>query len=207
MEVKKGTTTIGIVCKDGIVLAADKRASMGYLVAHKVTKKILKITDRIAMTVAGYVGDSQMLARYLRAEMQLYELTKGKKPSVKACSTLLAHILFANRMSFLPYYVQLLLAGYDESGFHLYSLDPDGGAIEDKYVSTGSGSVIAYGVLEDRYKEDMDLKEGIKVAIRALNAALKRDLATGDGISLFTITKSGIKEYKKEEIEKLMKEK
>ena len=158
-QAKHGTTTVGLVCSDGIVLAAEKRATMGYLVAHKIVEKVIPITDKIAVTTAGFVGDAQMLAKYLRSEIELYEIRRQKRVNVKAAATLLANILFGNRMSIFPFYVQILLAGTDETGYHLFSLDPDGGNIEDKCVSTGSGSVIAYGVLEDKFKEGMPIKE------------------------------------------------
>lgn len=198
---KHGTTTVGIVCSDGVVLAAEKRATMGYLVAHKIVDKVLPITDKIALTTAGMVGDAQMLAKYLKSEMELYEIRRQKKVTVKAASTLLANILFGNRP--MPFYVQLLLGGADETGFHLFALDPDGGNIEDKVVSTGSGSVIAYGVIEDQYKEGLNLKEGVRVAARAIKAAMARDIASGESIDVYTITQNGISKVPKEEIIKL----
>lgn len=202
---KHGTTTVGLVCSDGVVLAAEKRATAGYLVAHKVADKIIPITDKIAITIAGFVGDAQMLAKYLRAEIELYEIRRQKKVTVKAAATLLANILFSNRMSMFPFYVQILLAGHDETGYHLFSLDPDGGNIEDKMVSTGSGSVIAYGVLEDKYTEGINYKEGIAIAARAIKAAMARDIASGEGIDIYVITDKGTSKVPKEEIEKIVK--
>jgi len=198
---RHGTTTIGIICNDGVILAADKRASMGYMVASKTVEKILSITDRIAMTTAGLVGDAQMLAKYLKAEMELYEIRRQRRVSVKAAATLLSNILFGQR----PYnfYVQLLLAGSDEDGYHLGSLDPSGSLLFDNYTSTGSGSVFAFGVLEDSYKEKMELKDGLKLALRSMKAALARDIATGDGIDIWVINEKGTKKLSKEEIQKI----
>jgi proteasome beta subunit len=199
---RHGTTTIGLVCADGVILAADKRASMGYMIASRTVEKILPITDKIAMTTAGLVGDAQMLAKYLRAEMELYEVRRQREVTLKAAGTMLANILFGQR----PYsfYVQLLLAGSDPTGYHLYSLDPSGSLIEDKYTSTGSGSVFAFGVLEDKFKENMPLKEALTVITRALKAALARDIATGDGMDIWLINDKGIKKYTKDEIEKVL---
>ncbi|MCW1296117.1 MAG: archaeal proteasome endopeptidase complex subunit beta [Candidatus Parvarchaeota archaeon] len=201
---KTGTTTLGIVTKDGIVFAADKRVTMDYLIAHKVFEKIFEVTDRIALTMAGLVGDAQLLAKFLKIEMELYKVRKQKKPSVKAACTLLSHILFNNRMSPFPYYVQILLGGVDETGFHLFSLAADGGSVEDKYISTGSGSVIAYGVLEEGYKEGMSLEEGIKLAVKAVNAAMQRDVYSGNGIDVVTITKQGFKRLDEKEVNKIL---
>jgi len=199
---RHGTTTIGIVCTDGVILAADKRASMGYMIASKTVEKIIMITDKIAMTTAGMVGDAQMLARYLKAEMELYEIRRQRVINVKASATLLGNILFGQRP--YPFYVQLLLAGYDETGGHLYSLDPSGSVIGDKYTSTGSGSVFAYGVLDDQYKEGMNVAEGKLVILKALKSAMARDIATGDGMDVWVINEKGITKLKKEEIAKIL---
>lgn len=199
---KHGTTTVGIVCKSGLVLAAEKRATMGNLIAHRIVTKIVPITDRIAMTIAGLVGDAQAIERFLKAQMRIYEFKYGKKATVKSCAAFLSNILFSNRMSPWPFYVQLLLGGFDETGVHLYTLVADGSVIEDKYISTGSGSVIAYGVLEDQFKEGMDLDEGISIAYRGVSAAMKRDVNSGDGIDVFTITNTGIKRLSQDEVQK-----
>ena len=203
-NVKHGTTTVGIIAKDGVVLVADKRATMGHLIAHKHVDKILPITDRIVMTTAGAVGDAQMLVKYLQAEMSLYETKRYKKPSVTVAANLLANILFGNRMNFRPFFVQLLLAGYDETGPHLFSLGADGSNLEDKYISTGSGSVMAYGVLEDKFKEGLSIPEAIKIGARAVKAAISRDVYTGNGVDVYTITKEGYKKLSKEEIDKIL---
>ena len=202
---KHGTTTVGIITTEGAVLAAEKRATMGYLIAHKNVDKVIPITEKIAMTIAGYVGDAQMLAKYLKAEMELYEIRKQKQVNVKSAANLLSNILFGNRMSIFPFYVQILLAGVDKTGHHLFSLDSDGGCIPDQYISTGSGSVIAYGVLEDNFKEELSLKEGIDIAARAIKAAMARDAFSGEGIDIYTLTNKGIKKVPKEEIDKLIK--
>ena len=189
---KTGTTTVGLVCKDGVVLAAEKKSTLGYLVGSKEAEKILPLDSHIAMTIAGISGDAQALARYLRAEFKLFELQNGRKISVKAASTLLANILQGNK--FYPYFVQIIVAGWDEKGW-IFSLDPVGGIEEEKkFFSTGSGSPIALGVLEDSYKEAMSTDEGVKVAVRAIKSAMERDIASGGaGIDVAVINKDGIK--------------
>ena len=204
-QMKKGTTTVGLMFKEGVVLAADRRAAMGYLVASKSAKKILEVTDRIAMTTAGGVGDNQMLNRYLKSEMKMYEIRKQKKPNVKATATILSHILFSKRMSFTPFLVQIILAGVDENGPHLYSLDLSGGISEDLYTATGSGSVVAYGLLENSYKKGMEMESAVKLAVNAVNVAIQRDIGTGDGIDVMVITKDGIKRLPEERIKEILK--
>ncbi|HDO19679.1 MAG TPA: archaeal proteasome endopeptidase complex subunit beta [Thermoplasmatales archaeon] len=193
-----GTTTLGLVCKDGVVLATERRATMGTLIAHKATKKLFQIDDHLGLTTAGLVGDVQVLARYLSAEAKLYKWNREVKMPVEAAATLMANIL--NQSKFFPYYVQLIIGGYDLFGPHVYSLDAAGGAIPDKYVATGSGSPYAYGVLEDNYRDDMNVDEGIDLAIRALSAAMRRDSASGDGIDVAVITKDGFRFIPDEEI-------
>ena len=176
-ELKKGTTTLGLVCKDGIVMATEMRATMGNLIGHKTTQKLFRISDNMGLTVAGLVGDAQMLARWLSAEVKLYELKHSNQMSLKAASTLMANIMNGRR--YMPFWVQLLLGGIDSAGAHVYSLDAAGGSIPDKFQTTGSGSPFVYGVLEDRFKENMSVVEGKKLGVRALTAAMKRDSALG----------------------------
>jgi len=191
-ELKKGTTTVGITCKDGVVIATEHRATMGTLIAHKKTQKLFKIDDNIGLTVAGLVGDAQTLARYLKAEAELYRLKRGANMPIRAAATMLANIL--NGRSYYPYWVQLIVAGVDEDGFHVYSLDAAGGSIPDDYATTGSGSPYVYSILEDYYKPDMSLNDTIDLAIRGISIAMKRDAASGNGISVASITKKEFKE-------------
>ncbi|HUR68547.1 MAG TPA: archaeal proteasome endopeptidase complex subunit beta [Candidatus Thermoplasmatota archaeon] len=185
---KTGTTTVGIVCKDGVVMGADMRATMGHLIAHKNTDKLFRIDDHLAMTIAGSVGDAQVLVRWLTSEVELYKVKRNAPMSVRAASTLMANIL--NQRKFTPFYVQLLVGGVDLEGPAIYSLDAAGGSIPDKFVTTGSGSVFVYGVLEDHFKENMTIEEGLDLAVRGIAAAMKRDSASGDGMNITSITKS-----------------
>lgn len=197
---KTGTTTLGMVCKDGVVIATETRATMGTLIAHKNTKKLYKIDQHMALATAGLVGDLQVLARYLNAEANLYRLKRDIKIPIKSAATLMSNIL--NQRKFYPYYVQLILGGYDDSGGHVYSLDAAGGAIPDKYTSGGSGSPYVFGVLEDAYRDDITTSEGIDIAIRAIHAAKSRDSASGGQTNIAVINKDGFKEISAEEIKK-----
>ena len=200
-DLKKGTTTLGLVCKDGIVMATEMRATMGNLIGHKTTQKLFKISDNMALTVAGLVGDAQMLARWLSAEVKLYELKTGTSMSLKASSTLMANIMNGRR--YMPFWVQLLLGGIDSKGGHVYSLDAAGGSIPDKFQTTGSGSPFVYGVLEDRFVENLSVKQGKELGVRALTAAMKRDSASGDGISMCVIDSNGYHKVSQEDIDKI----
>jgi len=207
---RKGTTTVGVVCKDAIIMAADKRGTMGYLIASKDVEKIFKITDRIALTMAGMASDGQMLAKFLKAEMELYKLNTGTEPSLTVASNLMANIIFEKAKSFIPYIVQLTIGGLDEGNEPaLYSLDMGGSIIKEKqYYSTGSGSPMAFGVLEDNYKDNMSTDQAIELTIRAISAAMKRDCATGEGIDVIVIDrKGGFKRVDKDRIMSIAKSK
>lgn len=198
---KTGTTTVAMVCRDGIVLAADQKATMGHLVASKDTQKVFEISPKICMTIAGSAGDGQAMARLLKAELSLYELQE-KKVTVKAAATLLANILRGAYKSFIPEYVQLVLGGYDARGAQLYSVDAAGGlSPEDEYAFSGSGSVIALGVLENGYKKDMSTEDGVNLLLRSIKAARERDVYTGGkSMHVAVITKDGINWIKDEQI-------
>jgi proteasome beta subunit len=199
--VHTGTTTVGLICKDGVVLASDRRATMGYLIASKDIDKIYPISERIAMTIAGGVGDAQTLVRWMTAELKLYELKHEKPITVEAAATLLANILA--QYKFFPFFVQLLVGGIDERP-RLFSVDMLGGITEEKMTSTGSGSPIAYGVLEELYSSDRDITVNLPIAAKAVSAAMKRDAASGERVDLVVITKFGFKRMEKEDVARLL---
>jgi len=197
--ITKGTTTVGIVFKDGVVLATERRATMGNMIASKKAKKVYQIADRIGMTTAGGVGDAQQLARLMQVECSLYEIRRGRPMTVGAAATLLSNVLNQNRM--YPFYVQLLVGGFDRNGASVYSVDALGGAsLEEEIVATGSGSPFAYGVLEDRFTKDMTEEQAVDIAKRALKSAIRRDSASGETICVVVITKDKYQEYSEEDI-------
>lgn len=204
MEIKKGTTTVGMKCTDGVVLVTDSRASMGYLVSSKDARKIYKISNYVAGTVAGSVGDAEMLMKLLKAEVALYETQNKTQMTINAIANLAANILHGNR--YFPLLVQVLICGYDakENSAKVYSIDPVGGMTEENLSSTGSGSPIAYGVLESEYSENNNVEQNLLIGVKALKITMERDLATGNNISVVTITKEGYKEYTKEEIKQIL---
>ncbi|MBN2478563.1 archaeal proteasome endopeptidase complex subunit beta [Candidatus Micrarchaeota archaeon] len=201
-SVKTGTTTVGLVSAEGVVLASDRRATMGYLIASKDIDKIYPISDNIAMTVAGSVGDAQKLVRWMKAELKLYSLKEGKQITVEAAATLLANIL--SQYKFFPFFVQLLIGGTDRSGSHVYSVDMLGGVTEEKYTSTGSGSPIAYGVLEEMYKEDLNVDDTVRVAAKAVSAAMKRDAASGENVDVCVVDKRGFRRLDRDFVKKII---
>ncbi|MBU0666379.1 MAG: proteasome subunit beta [Nanoarchaeota archaeon] len=192
---KTGTTTVGLVCKDCVILGADKRATAGNFIASKDVNKIQEINSYMAVTTAGTVSDIQLLVKLIRAEVKLKEIRTNRKPTVKESANLLAGMVYSNirKMSMIPGISHFLFAGYDEKT-QLFDLYPDGSISDVKdFVASGSGSTMAYGVLESQYKKDMTEQEGINMAIKALNAAIQRDSASGEGVDVTVIDKKGIR--------------
>ena len=200
--VLKGTTTLGVVCKDGVILASDTRVTMGYYVAHKFGKKVYQIDDHLGMTIAGTVADAQKVVDILIANAKLYKIKMNRPMPVSAAARLVANLLFSNR--YLPLATQVLVGGVDTTGPHVFNLDPYGTLTEEKYVSTGSGSPVAYGVLEDKYKENMTIEKMLPIIVKAVNAAMKRDIASGNNYNVTVIDNKGYRELSKEEKNNLL---
>lgn len=203
-RMKTGTTTLAIKCKDCIVLAADKRATAGHLIANKWVDKIFKIEDNMALTTAGTVSDVQLLLKLIQAELRLKRLRTGKKVPVKEAANLLAGMVYSNirKFSSIPGISHFIFAGRDESGFHIYDIYPDGSISEaDDYLSSGSGSVFAFGVLETLYAPGLSLDEGKKLALKSINAALQRDSASGNGVDLVVISSTSVEKVETRKID------
>jgi proteasome beta subunit len=196
-HVLKGTTTVGVVCHDGVVLGTDTRATMGYFVAHQRAKKVYQLDDHLAMTIAGGVADAQNVVDIVKANSKLYKYEKGLVMPVSAAASLTSNLLFANR--FYPLLLQALLGGVDTTGPHIFALDPLGSVTEEKCVSTGSGSPVAYGVLETEFKDGMSVKEAMPIVVKAVNSAMKRDSASGDSFDVAVVTSDGYRELSEDE--------
>jgi proteasome beta subunit len=201
-ELKTGTTTVGLIAKDCVVLASDQRATMGLLIANKTAKKIFKITDRIGATIAGSVADAQAIMDLLTAEAKLFEIQRGRPIRVKALTRLLSNIMFQGRGAYM---LACVVGGFDDEGAQVYYTDFVGSVIPDKFVSTGSGSPVALGVLEAEYKEDLPKKKAIELGVRAVAAAIERDAASGNSILISVIDKDGYQEIPKDTIMKIWK--
>ncbi len=187
-----GATTIGVVCKDGVVLASERRVSYGYFVQSKSGKKVFRITDNVGAACAGLVADMQVLTKEVAVYLRIYSYERERVASVRSAAKVMASLLFERRL--YPYLAQTIVGGIDEEGPSLYVLDPLGSVIDDKYASVGSGSEIAVGVLEAEFKEGMTVEQGRDLVKKAAKAALARDIGSGGGLDIMTITESGIKE-------------
>lgn len=187
---KTGTTTVGLVVKDAVILGTDKRASMGYFVASKTSEKLHMIQEHLYMTIAGGVADAQYLIDVLRAETSLYQIKREKSIKVKSAGKLLSNILYQNKM--YPFQVGLILGGVtEEEGPTLLNIGAYGSILPDKFCAVGSGQNFSYGVLEAKYKDNLTIKEGKQILIKAISSSIIRDMASGNGIDIAIIKKEG----------------
>lgn len=206
-EVKTGTTTVAIEYDGGAILATERRASMGYQVSAKNTKKVYEVDDGIGITTAGSVGDVQTVVRYMKAETNLFKYKKDRKMNPEATASLMANILQGSKA--LPFMGLFILGGYDheEETGKVFQLDPAGGVLGgDKYYATGSGSQVAYGLLEDGFEGGMSEDKAVSLALRAIKSASERDIASGNGFSVMIIDKGGCQVLEDEDIEEYLTE-
>jgi proteasome beta subunit len=193
----KGTTTIGAISTDGVVLASDTRVTAGSLVVHKKGKKVYKIDNHLAMTISGLVADAQQTVEILKANSRLYRLQRKSPIPVSTAARLVANLFFSNRYS--PFLAQIVIGGVDDSGPRIFTIDPFGSIIEEKCVATGSGSPVAYGVLEEKYREGLPLKEVLQIVVKSVNSAMKRNIASGDSFDVSVIDFNGYRELSDDE--------
>ncbi len=196
-KILHGTTTVGIKATDGVVLCADMRASAGYFIANNNTMKIQQIDDHAGMTMAGGVADAQNITDILRYHANLHRIQKNESIPIKSLTRLASLIFHQNRG--YPFMADILVGGYDKQGPALYNIDMFGSVEEKTYVTTGSGSPVAYGLLEEEYRKDLTVEDAKLVALRAVKAAITRNIGTGDGINVSIIDKNGFRLLSKEQ--------
>jgi proteasome beta subunit len=181
------TTIVGIKTKEGVILGSDRRASKGFFIGSKITQKIAKVDDTLAIAIAGQLSDAEYLIRVAKAERKLLELRRGFPLTVKESSRLIANLAYSGLKSYQPYFVELLVAGVDDNGGHIYAADMSGAITTEDFASSGSGSPIAYGVLESVYHKNITNEEAKEIATKAVAAAMERDPGSGNGIDVLVI--------------------
>jgi len=202
-KILHGTTTVGIKAKDGVVLCADMRASAGYFIANNNTMKIQKIDAHAGMTMAGGVADAQNITDVLRYHANIHRIQNQEPISIKSLTRLTSLIFHQNRG--YPFMADILVGGFDNYGPALFNIDMFGSVEEKSYVTTGSGSPVAYGLLEEEYKEDLTVEDAKIIALRAVKAAITRNIGTGDGINVAIIDKNGFRLLNNEQKKAIIK--
>jgi proteasome beta subunit len=186
------TTTVGLKCNDGVVLASDRRASKGGMIGSKGVKKIYLLDNNKAVAIAGQLSDANYLINLVKAESKLMQFERGFPLSVRESAKLLSNILYNGMRNYAPFITEMLVAGMDESGPSLFEADISGAVTEEEFTSSGSGSPIAFGVLEACYKKGLTSNEASEIASKAVKAAMERDPGSGNGIMVLKITKAGM---------------
>lgn len=197
-----GTTTVGLVCSDGIILATDTRVTAGGFIAHKRGKKLLQVDENIAVTISGGVADAQNVIDTLKYYARSYRIERGVNLPVRSAARIVSNILFSSR--YYPYIASVLVGGFDREGGSIYNLDFFGSMLSEKATATGSGSPVALGVLEAGFQEGMTVAKAVPVAANAIIAAMRRNVFTGDSFDIAVIDKSGFREITAQEKEKLL---
>lgn len=203
---KTGTTILGIVCKDGVIMAADRQISMGHVVASKNAEKVFPINNYSVVAGCGVAGDIQRVPKLLAAELKLKELRSKKRPTIKQAASLLNNMSYSGirQPSTIPQQAGFLIGGYDEDGkVELYTIEAAGSIIkvEDYDANQGSGGPYVLGLLERQYKKGITIEEGIELAKESLKSSTQRDMGSGYGLDIYTITKDGIKKVISQKIE------
>ena len=202
---KTGTTILGIICKDGVVMAADRQVTAGNIVMNKEEKKVFLVNDYLIISGTGMMADIHRVPKILSAELRLKELRSKSRPTVKQAASLLSNLNYSGirQPSMIPQQAGFLLGGFNEDGTtELYTIEPAGGAykVKDYDANFGSGMPYVLGFLERQYKKEMTIKEGVELAKEALKSSTQRDIGSGYGIDIFTLTKEGIKKVVEQEI-------
>jgi len=209
---KTGTSTVGIVCKDGIIIAGDRQGTLGHsIISDKDVPKIYQINNYLVLSIAGNASDAQMALRYIASQLKLKELKDKKRPTIKEAAGFISSLYYQliRKPSMIPSVVGSLIAGFNKDGTtELYSAMPDGSLkkIQDYDGSVSSGMPFMLGLLERQYKPDLSIEEGIKLGIECIKSSTQRDIGSGFGIDVFAITKEGIKHAIKQKIESVYTE-
>ncbi len=186
-----GATAVGVTFKEGVVLGAEKRFTYGTYVVSRGGKKVFKISRTVGAACAGLVADMQILVREISAYIYLREIELNRALPPNSVAKLMSVLMFERRWA--PLLTQVVIGGVDDTP-SIYVLDPLGSVIPDDYATVGTGAEMAIGVLESEYRKDLGEEEAKALVVKAIKSAIQRDAASGDGIDLLIITKSGIKE-------------
>jgi proteasome beta subunit len=186
-----GATAVGIAYKDGVILGAEKRITLGNYIVSKTGKKVFRVTDTVGAVCAGMVGDMQNLVKEVSVYTKLKELESRRPMKPNSVAKLMSTLMFQNR--YAPLLTQVILGGVSAKPV-VYVLDPLGGAIPDQYASVGTGAEMATGVIESAYTQSLSAKDSRDLLISSIKAAIQRDAMSGNGLDILTVDQTGIKE-------------
>lgn len=190
-EFMPGATVVGISYNDGVLLAAEKRVSFGNFVVNRQIKKTFPVTDHVGAACAGMVADMQVLVRQVEALAKIRKLETRRNVPPNSIAKLMSVIMFERR--YFPLLTQVIVGGINEKP-EIYTLDPLGSVLPDDYAAVGTGAEGALGIMDAEFKPNMSEERVRELATRAIRSAIQRDTASGDGIDLLYITRTGHRE-------------
>jgi len=190
---KTGTTIVGLICKDAVVLGADTRATEGPIVADKNCEKIHYIAPNIYCCGAGTAADTENTTELISSQLTLHRLATGRQSRVITACTLLKNMLFKYRGHVSA---ALVLGGVDIDGSHLYTIYPHGSSDKLPFVTMGSGSLAAMSIFESEYKDHMPVEIAMALVEKAVSAGIHNDLGSGSNIDLYVITRDKADRYR-----------
>lgn len=202
-----GTSLVGIVCKDGVVMAGDRKMTAGgSIVMSKDKPKVERLNDYLVISGTGVSSDIDLLKKLITAELKLKQLKDKKRPTVGESANLIAMMAYRNirQPSMIPFMAGTMLGGVNEDGTaELYSIEPAGSVMKvtDFDANFSSGMPYILGFLERQYKKGLSVEDGVKLAIESIKSSSERDTASGYGVDVFTITKEGITQVSKQKAE------
>jgi len=202
---KTGTTILTIVCKDGVVMGADRRVTAGNIIMGKAEQKVRQLNDYLVIAWCGNAADAALSGKVIAAELKLKELKTKSRPTVKEAANLVGMMYYRNirSPSMLPHVVGALIGGFNEDGtYEAYTIEPAGGVyiVKEYDANFGSGMPFVLGLLERQWHPNLTVKEGTELAVEAIKSSTQRDSASGNGMDIFTITKDGIKQVVSQKI-------
>ncbi|MEM3058516.1 MAG: archaeal proteasome endopeptidase complex subunit alpha [Methanomassiliicoccales archaeon] len=174
--VKRGTTTVGLKFRDGVVLIVDKRIA-SRLMEPKSIEKIYQIDDHMGCATSGLVADARILVDQARIIAQINKITYDEEISVEALVKRICDFKqnYTQYGGVRPFGTALLVAGVDHEGEHLFETDPSGALVSYKAGSIGAGRNVVMEVFEEEYQEGMDMESAILLGLKALKKATEEE--------------------------------
>jgi proteasome beta subunit len=187
-----GATAVGISYNRGVILAAEKRVAFGNFLVNKNTKKTFAVTELVGAACAGMIADMQVLVRQVGALAKIRKLETRRNVAPNSIAKMMSVIMFERR--FFPLLTQVIVGGLEHDP-QIYTLDPLGSVLPDKYAAVGTGAEMALGIMDSEYRDNLPEEKASDLAVKAIKSSIQRDASSGDGIDILTINQDKIIEH------------
>ena len=187
-----GATAVGITYNGGVVFASERRIAYGNFVVSKTTKKTFVITPQVGAACAGLVADMQILSLQVSALAKIRKMEIKRDVPPNTVAKMMSNMMYERR--YFPLLTQVIVGGMTDKPV-IYTLDPLGSVLPDDYAAVGTGAEMALGVLDPQFQANMNEKDAVNLAVKAVRSATMRDSFSGDGIDVLVVNKDGINEF------------